>query len=108
MSAYLTELIKKLEAEAERARALLKKFEGSNAAKRSLENDSGALKRILQRLETLEALQETEQRLSKRRQRVMGRSPAVQMRQRAQSRAPAGVRDRRARPRACGAGASQS
>jgi len=85
MSAYLTDLIKTLEAEAERARALVKKLETSNASKRSLDNDTGALKRILQRLETLKALQETERRLSKHRQRVAP-SPAVQARQRAQPR----------------------
>ena len=84
MSAYLTELIKTLEAEAERARALVKKLEASNASKRSVENDTGALKRILQRLETLTTLQDTERRLSKRRQRV-ARSPAVQVRQRARA-----------------------
>jgi hypothetical protein len=85
MSAYLTELIKTLEAEAERARALVKKLEAANASKRSVENDTGALKRILQRLETLKTLQDTERRLSKRRQRV-AHPPAVQVRQRAQPR----------------------
>jgi hypothetical protein len=85
MSAYLTELIKTLEAEAERARALVKKLEASNASKRSVENDTGALKRILQRLETLKTLQDTERRLSKRRQRV-AHPTAVQVRQRAQPR----------------------
>jgi hypothetical protein len=83
MSAYLTELIKTLEAEAERARALVKKLEASNASKRSVENDTGALKRILQRLETLKTLQDTERRLSKQR---VAHPPAVQVRQRAQPR----------------------
>jgi hypothetical protein len=90
MSAYLNELIRTLEDEAERARARLKKLEASNSSKRPLESDTGALKRVLQRLETLKALQETERRLSKRRQRVMSRSSAAaQMRGRAPSRAPA-------------------
>ena len=88
MSAYLNELVRTLEAEAERARARLKKLEASNSSKRPHEIDMGALKRVLQRLETLKALQETERRLSKRRQRVMSRSSAVQMRGRVPSRAP--------------------
>jgi hypothetical protein len=89
MSAYLNELIRTLEAEAERARARLKKLEASNSSKRPHEIDTGALKRVLQRLETLKALQDTERRLSKRRQRGVSRSSAVQVRARALSRAPA-------------------
>ena len=73
MSAYLNELIRTLEAEAERARARLKKLEPSSSSKRPHENDTGALKRVLQRLETLKALQDTERRLSKRRQRAVSR-----------------------------------
>jgi hypothetical protein len=77
MSAYLNELVRTLEAEAERARARLKKLEASNFSKRPHENDTGALKRVLQRLETLKALQEMERRLSKRRQRAVSRSSAA-------------------------------
>jgi hypothetical protein len=86
MSAYLNELIRTLEAEAERARARLKKLEASNSSKRPHETDTGALKRILQRLETLNALQEAERRLSKRRNRGFSRVPAEHMRQRVQPR----------------------
>jgi hypothetical protein len=61
-------------------------LEAPTGSKRSLENDTGALKRILQRLETLKALQEPERRLSKRRERVVARPYAMQMRGRARPR----------------------
>ena len=51
MSVYLRDLIKEVEAEAEKARARLKKIEALNS--RSQEQDAGALKRLMQRLEIL-------------------------------------------------------
>jgi hypothetical protein len=60
MSAYLNDLIQALEAEAERGRARLKKCEAFNASKRPHDPDAGALKRTLQRLEILKAVQKAE------------------------------------------------
>ena len=69
MSAYLDDLIKKLEAEADKGRAQLEKLEALNAGRRSQEQDAGALKRILQRLEILTALQNAERDRKRRRRR---------------------------------------
>ena len=69
MSAYLDDLIKKLEAEADKGRAQLEKLEALNAGRRSQEQDAGALKRILQRLEILKALQNAERDRKRRRRR---------------------------------------
>jgi hypothetical protein len=74
MSAYLNDLIKELEAEAERGRARAKKCEAFNASRRSQERDEGALRRIAQRLEILKALQKTESNRRETRRRSILRS----------------------------------
>ena len=79
MSAYLDDLIKKLEAEADKGRAQLEKLEALNAGRRSQEQDAGALKRILQRLEILKALQNAERDRKRRRRRSdIGFTPTFQ------------------------------
>jgi hypothetical protein len=60
MSVYLSDLIKEVQAEAEKARARLKKIEALNLSRRSQEQDAAALKRLMQRLEILRALQQAE------------------------------------------------
>ena len=67
MSVYLRDLIKEVEAEAEKARARLKKIEALNS--RSQEQDAGALKRLMQRLEILRALQQAEGNRARMRRR---------------------------------------
>jgi hypothetical protein len=74
MSAYLNDLIKELEAEAERGRAWLKKWEALNPRRRSQERDEGSLRRIAQRLEILKALQKTESNRREARRRSILRS----------------------------------
>ena len=69
MSVYLRDLIKEVEAEAEKARARLKKIEALNASPRSQEQDAGALKRLMQRLEILRALQQAEGNRARMRRR---------------------------------------
>ena len=70
MSAYLDELIKKLEAEADKGREQLRKLEALTASRRSQEQDTGALKRVLQRLEILKSLQNAERDRKRRRRRL--------------------------------------
>jgi hypothetical protein len=77
MSGYLDDLIKKLEAEADKGRTQLEKLEALNAGRRSQEQDAGALKRILQRLEILRALQNTERDRKRRRRRPDFRSTPI-------------------------------
>jgi hypothetical protein len=74
MSAYLDNLINEVEAEAEIARARLQKLETFNATQRSQERDASALRRILQRLEILKGLQQAEKDRIGRRRRAVGRS----------------------------------
>src|SRR5262245_14309863 len=66
MSAYLNDLIKEVEAEAEKSREQLKKLEAlaPKVNRRSQEQDTGALSRILQRLEILKALAERDRKRS--------------------------------------------
>jgi hypothetical protein len=69
MSVYLSDLIKEVEAEAEKARERLKKIEALNASRRSQEQDAGALRRLMQRLELLRALQQGESNRAQMRRR---------------------------------------
>jgi hypothetical protein len=69
MSMYLSELIKEVEAEAEKARARLKKIEVLPASRRSQEQDAGSLRRFMQRLEILRALQQAENNRARMRRR---------------------------------------
>jgi hypothetical protein len=77
MSAYLDELIKKLEAEADKGREQLRKLEALTASRRSQEQDTGALNRVLQRLEILKALQNAERDRKRRRRRPDIRSAPI-------------------------------
>jgi hypothetical protein len=77
MSAYLDELIKKLEAEADKGREQLRKLEALTASRRSQEQDTGALNRVLQRLEILKALQNAERDRKRRRRRPDIRSTPI-------------------------------
>jgi len=70
MSVYLDELIKSLEAEADKGREQLTKLEALTASRRSQEQDTGALNRVLQRLEILKALQNAERNRKRGRRRL--------------------------------------
>ena len=68
MSVYLSVLIKEVEAEAEKARARLKKIEALNASHVS-GTGRRRLKRLMQRLEILRALQQAEGNRARMRRR---------------------------------------